>query len=153
MDWYYARNGRQFGPHTEEQLRQLIAEGRVLPTDAVWKAGMPAWVPLHDVFPPAGGPPPPPPAAPLPQLQPYPPQPRPAVPGLGPPPQRVGYILLGVFLGVFGVHNFYAGYHGRGIAQLLLSVLSCGFLSIASWIWAIVEICTVTTDARGRLMP
>lgn len=40
--------------------------------------------------------------------------------------------LLGIFLGTFGVHNFYLGYTGKALAQLLISVLSCGFLAVAS---------------------
>lgn len=47
--------------------------------------------------------------------------------------------LLGIFLGAFGVHNFYLGYTGKAIAQLLISVLSCGFLAFASSIWGLIE--------------
>lgn len=65
------------------------------------------------------------------------------------PTPRLAYILLGVFLGEFGIHNFLAGYTQRGLAQLLITVLSCGLLAIASWIWAIIDICTVQVDARG----
>lgn len=61
---------------------------------------------------------------------------------------RVAYILLGLFLGVFGVHNFFAGYAGRGVAQLLITICSFGLLAIAVWIWVIIEICTVEKDAR-----
>jgi TM2 domain-containing membrane protein YozV len=62
---------------------------------------------------------------------------------------RLTYILLGVFLGAFGGHNFYAGYIKRAVAQLLLTVLSCFFGAIISWIWAIVEVCIVTHDDDG----
>lgn len=67
---------------------------------------------------------------------------------------RVAYIVLGIFLGGLGVHNFYAGYNGKGIAQLLLTVL-IGWLVlpvIAVMIWVIIELCTVTTDANGNQM-
>ena len=67
---------------------------------------------------------------------------------------RVAYIVLGIFLGGLGVHNFYAGYSGKGIAQLLLTVL-IGWLVlpvIAVMIWVIIELCTVTTDANGNKM-
>lgn len=47
--------------------------------------------------------------------------------------------LLGIFLGGLGVHNFYLGYTGKAVAQLLISLLSCGFLSWASAIWGLVE--------------
>ena len=65
------------------------------------------------------------------------------------PKSRLAYILLALFIGSLGVHNFYAGYTGKGIAQLLLTLISFGFLSPIVWIWAIVEICTVTKDAQG----
>ena len=65
------------------------------------------------------------------------------------PKSRLAYILLALFLGTFGVHNFYAGYTGRGIAQLLLSLISFGLLSPIIFIWAIIEICTVTKDKNG----
>ena len=59
------------------------------------------------------------------------------------------YILLGFFLGEFGIHNFYTGHIVRGIVKLLITILSFGFLCWISWIWAIVEICTVRIDSRG----
>lgn len=65
------------------------------------------------------------------------------------PKSRLAYILLAIFLGYLGIHNFYAGYKGKAIAQLLITVLSLGMLSFVSWIWAIVEICTVNKDAQG----
>ena len=65
------------------------------------------------------------------------------------PKSRLAYILLGIFLGGLGVHNFYAGYTGKGVAQLLLSLLSLGFLSLVVYIWVIIEIITVTKDAKG----
>ncbi|MBK8792903.1 MAG: TM2 domain-containing protein [Holophaga sp.] len=63
---------------------------------------------------------------------------------------KMAFILLGIFLGGLGIHNFYAGYTGKGVAQLLISVLTCGFGSIISWIWAIVEVCTIQVDATGK---
>lgn len=47
--------------------------------------------------------------------------------------------LLGIFLGIFGVHNFYLGYTTKGITQFLISILSCLTLSPISIIWGIVE--------------
>jgi TM2 domain-containing membrane protein YozV len=62
---------------------------------------------------------------------------------------RTTYIVLGIFLGAFGVHNFYAGYTGRAVGQLCLTVLTLGYLGIVSWIWAIIEICIVEKDSTG----
>lgn len=47
--------------------------------------------------------------------------------------------LLGIFLGGFGVHNFYLGYTGKAVAQLLITVLSCCMLSFVSSIWGFIE--------------
>ncbi len=65
---------------------------------------------------------------------------------------RLAYILLGLFLGGLGIHNFYAGYIGRGIAQIILMVLgfvTFGLTTLALMIWIIVEFCTVKQDAKG----
>lgn len=65
---------------------------------------------------------------------------------------RISYILLGIFLGCLGIHNFYAGYTGRAVAQLLITLL-VGWLIIpwlGVWIWCIVEVCTVRKDAKGN---
>lgn len=67
-----------------------------------------------------------------------------------PPKSRLIYILLAIFLGGLGIHNFYAGRMGSAVAQLLITLLSCGILSIITWIWAIIDIITVKTDGEGR---
>lgn len=68
---------------------------------------------------------------------------------------KVAAGILGILLGAFGVHNFYLGYTGKAIAQLLISVLSCFTLSAVSAIWGLVEgilILTgsINTDADGK---
>ena len=35
---------------------------------------------------------------------------------------KMAYLLLGIFVGWLGVHNFYIGHTSRGLAQLLISV-------------------------------
>lgn len=87
---------------------------------------------------------------------------------------RLAYILLGLFLGGLGVHNFYAGRTSQGTTQLLLNLaglvqvflgvlLSCLWLPIvlvftgaltclAVGVWALVEIIIVDRDGRGREM-
>jgi len=59
---------------------------------------------------------------------------------------RLTFILLAVFLGAFGVHNFYAKRNGPGIAQILISILSLGFLSPVSFMWAIIECIIIDKD-------
>jgi len=62
---------------------------------------------------------------------------------------RTTYIVLGIFLVALGIHNFYAGYTGRAVGQLCLTVLTLGTLGIVSWVWAIIEICIVEKDSTG----
>lgn len=62
--------------------------------------------------------------------------------------------LFGILLGAFGVHNFYLGFTGKAVAQLLITVLSCGALSPISGIWGLVEGIQILTgsikaDAKG----
>ncbi len=62
--------------------------------------------------------------------------------------------LLGIFLGSLGIHNFYLGYTGKAVAQLLITILSCGFLAIVSEIWGLIEGIQILTgsisvDANG----
>jgi TM2 domain-containing membrane protein YozV len=63
--------------------------------------------------------------------------------------------LLGIFLGCFGVHNFYLGYTGKAVAQVLISVLSCFSLSFVTGVWGLIEgiliLCgNINTDAKGN---
>lgn len=65
--------------------------------------------------------------------------------------------ILGILLGAFGVHNFYLGYTGKAVAQLLISVLSCFFLAPASAIWGLIEgifilIGKINVDAKGNAL-
>jgi len=67
---------------------------------------------------------------------------------------KVAAGLLGIFLGGFGVHNFYLGFTGKAVAQLLITLLTCGFGAMVSSIWGLVEgILYLTgsknTDAKG----
>ncbi len=62
--------------------------------------------------------------------------------------------ILGILLGSFGAHNFYLGYTGKAVAQLLLTLLSCGILAIVSEIWGLIEGILIlsgeiSTDANG----
>jgi hypothetical protein len=131
-------DGRPYGPVTLEQLRQWVAEGRVNAQTKAWIEGTPNWKPLGDfpelvsVFPP------PPPLAP----------PRIASGAKS----KLAAGLLGVLLGGWGVHRFYLGYVGIGIAQIVVTLATCG----AGALWGFIEgilILTgknITTDADGR---
>lgn len=66
--------------------------------------------------------------------------------------------LFGIFLGGLGIHNFYLGYTGKAVAQLillLLGIVTFGITSIIAGIWGFVEgilILTgsIATDASGK---
>jgi len=60
------------------------------------------------------------------------------------------FMLLGLLLGAFGVHNFYAGYILRGAFQLGLTCATLFYGGILSWCWALVEILVVSRDALER---
>ena len=47
--------------------------------------------------------------------------------------------ILGILLGGLGIHNFYLGFTKKAVIQLLITVLSVGFLSWVSAIWGLVE--------------
>jgi len=66
--------------------------------------------------------------------------------------------LLGIFLGALGVHRFYLGYAGIGVAQLILCLLgipTCGVTSAIAGLWGLIEGIMILTgginrDAQGR---
>lgn len=75
---------------------------------------------------------------------------------------KVAAGILGIFLGCFGVHNFYLGYTSKAVTQLVLTivgfVLSCVivgvFLVLGIEIWGLVEGIMILTgkidrDAKG----
>lgn len=70
------------------------------------------------------------------------------------PKSRLVAGILGVMLGIFGVHNFYLGNTGKAVAQLLITVLSCFLLSPVSAVWGCVEgifilIGRINSDGKG----
>lgn len=48
-DWFYSVGDSRQGPVTELDLKGLAADGRLKPTDLVWKDGMPDWVEARTV--------------------------------------------------------------------------------------------------------
>lgn len=66
--------------------------------------------------------------------------------------------LLGIFLGCFGVHNFYLGYTQKAVIQLVLTivglVLCCigigAFIVLGVQIWALVEGIMILTGSINK---
>lgn len=60
------------------------------------------------------------------------------------------FVLLAIFFGQLGIHNFYAGHNFRAICQLILTLISFGYLA---WIMVslnILEAIFVLSDADGK---
>lgn len=58
--------------------------------------------------------------------------------------------VLGILLGGLGVHNFYLGYTGRAMLQLILTICSVGVASLWGFIEGIlILVGTINRDARG----
>lgn len=68
----------------------------------------------------------------------------------GPGKSRIAAGLLGIFLGCLGVHNFFLGYTGKALAQLLITVLSFGTLGVVSAVWGLVEGILILTGSISQ---
>ncbi len=77
VSWYLGRDGQQFGPLTDVELRKLAEMRHLRPGDLVWRDGMKEWRPALTMFPPAQPSSPPPPPQPQQQHAPHPHQPAP----------------------------------------------------------------------------
>ena len=112
----------------------------------------PDWNPSDQPLPP----PPPPPAAPGWQ-DPATQQQQWAAPATAYPPQpmvndprksKLAAGLLAILIPGWGIHNFYLGYTGKAIAQLVLTLTCIG--AIVSMIWSIVEGIMILTGSIDR---
>lgn len=54
--------------------------------------------------------------------------------------------LLGIFLGYFGIHNFYLGFTNRAILQIVLTVVTCG----AAGLWGFIEGILILTGSINK---
>lgn len=127
---------RNFGPYGLDDVNRLLADGRLSPNDLAWVEGAPEWTRLGYV---------------------------PGTISMPPPPHLVDgeeasdrrilpAFLLAFFLGTFGVHRFYCGRTGSGIAMLLLTVSGIGLL--VTVVWHVVDWILILTgsfrDDEGR---
>src|SRR5688572_29346936 len=52
--WYYTCEGKQMDPVSIKELKRLVGDGTLKPTDMVWKEGMARWIrasSLKELFP------------------------------------------------------------------------------------------------------
>lgn len=59
MNWFYAHEGKQLGPITEEEFQRLRASGVIAAGTLVWREGMANWQPLGELTAPTVQTPPP----------------------------------------------------------------------------------------------
>ena len=58
--------------------------------------------------------------------------------------------LLGIFLGALGIHNFYLGFTGKAVLQLILYWFTCGIIGLWGFIEGILILCgKIDKDAKG----
>jgi hypothetical protein len=132
-------DGQQYGPATAAQIRDWVAAGRANAQTLAQAEGTVEWKPLSafsdfaDLTAVASA----------------------APPVLAATDLRKSKLvagILGILVGWAGVHRFYLGYTAIGVAQILVTFITCG----AGYIWGLIEGIlilvgsTITTDADGR---
>ncbi len=90
-----------------------------------------------------------------------------AIRATGPTPtssrSRGAFVGLAFFLGVLGIQNFYAGYFGRAIGQVVLSLtvyllsraefgVFSAVLAVILGLWILSDMIFVAKDSRGAFM-
>jgi TM2 domain-containing membrane protein YozV len=67
---------------------------------------------------------------------------------------RVTYIILGLFFGYIGIHNFYAKRNNVGAVQLIFFMMFFWTLIVpfALFVWNVVEVLRVKVDGTGNPM-
>lgn len=122
------------GPYSITDINQLLLSGQLDVEDLAWVEGSPDWVPLSQV------------------------------PGVASvPTQRRSDVserkilpafLLAWFVGVLGIHRFYAGKTGSGVAMLLLTITLIGMIITSIWVLVdlIVLACGAFRDGDALLM-
>ena len=59
IEWYLARDGQQFGPLSDVELKKFVELGHLRATDLLWRHGLPDWRPASSLFTGQRSPPPP----------------------------------------------------------------------------------------------
>ena len=60
------------------------------------------------------------------------------------------FVLLAILLGQIGIHNFYAGHNFRGICQLVLTLITFGYIAGFMMFLNVLEAIFVTRDGDGK---
>jgi len=51
MEFYLAKDGKQTGPFSEEQVKSMLGSGLLTGSELCWHEGLPNWAPLFQVLP------------------------------------------------------------------------------------------------------
>jgi TM2 domain-containing membrane protein YozV len=156
MKYYILIGNKTGGPYTIEQVKALYDAGTIEQTNLYATTESQDWLPVSMLIPLFN----------IPSIPPIPNSSQPTivinnsnnnnsgnigtttVNGIS-QKSRIVYQLLAFFLGSFGVHNFYAGHNTKGLIQLLITVLTCGYGAFISWIWAVIEIFIISVDSNN----
>lgn len=132
-------DSRTYGPVPVETVREWITAGRANAQTMAQVEGSAEWKPLSQ-FPEFAS------LTSIPALPPL-------IPSLDQRKSKLVAGLLGILVGWAGVHRFYLGYTAIGVAQIIVSLLTC---FTVGWIWGLIEGIlilvgsTITTDVDGR---
>lgn len=137
--YFIDQTGETKGPYTIRQLQSMWNAGSITGKTMYCQENDSEWRPLSMI---------------LEQLE--PPVPavvtQPSVVVVTPTKSRGVYIILGLFLGSLGIHNFYAGHYRAGAGQLIIT-LTLGWIIIGlvlSGLWALSDVCTVTMMVTAK---
>jgi TM2 domain-containing membrane protein YozV len=128
---------QNYGPYSLHEVNSMLISGRLDHDDLAWIEGTPDWTSLRAV---------------------------PGVVSVPPLPPRMGHgdqendydpdcsdrkilpaFLMAFFVGVFGIHRFYVGKTGSGLAMLLISVTVVGLF--ITGIWALIDWIMIVSGA------
>lgn len=122
------------GPYSITDVNQLLLAGQLDSDDLAWVEGTEDWVSLTEIE----------------GVVSTPPRRR----QRGSSRKILPAFLLAWFVGPLGVHRFYAGKTGSGVAMLLISLTLVGLL--VTGIWALIDLIVLATgnfkDGDGELM-
>jgi TM2 domain-containing membrane protein YozV len=151
VEIYLEKTGEVTGPFTIDVVLQKLGRGEIDRETLGWSPVSKDWRPLRQIIIlPAPNPECPAPVIPMVAA------PAPQVVIVAAPEQgmsRAVYIILALFLGLLGIHNFAAGKTASGYFQLLLSlsgIFTCGLTTAVVLVWVFVEIIAVNRDGSGR---
>jgi len=142
-------NGEEYGPISFDQVQGWIREGRANAQTMIHTDTSPKWVPLgrcSEFTSLLGGSSVSNPNINLPMA------------GLGMArahhpnaKSKIAAGVLGLLIGSLGIHRFYLGYTGIGIAQVMVTILTCGLGGLWGFIEGIMILTgsSITTDADG----